>query len=464
MYNCIGKRAFISVLCMCALALQPLLLAAEHSQPPTGPSTPLVQTPLQGPGEFALQEFSVFEDEYEGSLGYQLTGGQRADELQNEPFAALKACPKLKSAKPLYGKITFGDFLFNPGDTVTRYFTVDESQGEGKGYDTLYFDLNGDLDLTNDAPAKRLAEPPKGADPQDSTFFDTLKVNATFPKSGPAVFNIMPVLQRYSSDYQHAKFVVPTGRRGTITVGTEQVEAILAQGMAVSGRFDSKLTALIFDQKEDMVPCLGAIRKFGDTLYEFSATPSGDKLTVRPYTGQYGELKLPGGDKIFLGLLMDKERMINVSDCPTQDGRQLVPLGDYAPIRLGIDSDKIRYGLSADIAGPGQQTSLPLIYAVKIRHEKPFTLAPGKDCVVKFNSPTPGLLRYRPGDQFKAEAMLYSPSLGVMISSFEDKSKPQDEMTLPDGTKMQMYASIDPEVKIVNAVGQTVAEGKMPFG
>jgi hypothetical protein len=246
-------------------------------------------------------------------------------------------------------------------------------------------------------------------------------------------------------------------------VGTQHVRAVMAQCMPISGRFDGKLTALFLDQKEDMVPCLGAVRKFGDTLYEFSATPSGDKLTVRAYTGQFGELKLRGGDKVVVGFLMDKQRVINLGDCLTQGDRQLVPVGDYAPIRVGIDSDKIRYGLAADIAGPGEEAFLPLVYSVKIRNDEPFVLTPGKDSLVKFKASEAGR-RYRPGDSFKAEAMLYDPSLGVMIAGLEDKSKPQGEITLPDGTVMQMCESIDAEVKILNAAGRTIAEGKMPFG
>jgi hypothetical protein len=67
--------------------------------------------------------------------------------------AKLRSEPKAISRHPLYGETreTAGGISF-----LVR---VDESQGDGKGYDQLIVDMNQNGDLTDDAPAPRVALP-----------------------------------------------------------------------------------------------------------------------------------------------------------------------------------------------------------------------------------------------------------------------------------------------------------------
>jgi len=58
--------------------------------------------------------------------------------------AALKNEPKAVSAHPLYGEFKYRS------DKTSMLFRLDESQGTGKGYDTLILDLNRNGDLTDD--------------------------------------------------------------------------------------------------------------------------------------------------------------------------------------------------------------------------------------------------------------------------------------------------------------------------
>ena len=93
---------------------------------------------------FKLREVSAFEHGQNDFLR-----GQPAI-CQDIPFAQVKAYPAFVSKKPIYGSIHFNQDRKQPNSGQIVYFAVDESQGTGKGYDRLYFDANGDLDLRND--------------------------------------------------------------------------------------------------------------------------------------------------------------------------------------------------------------------------------------------------------------------------------------------------------------------------
>jgi hypothetical protein len=71
--------------------------------------------------------------------------GGRASGIRKEPPAISK--------HPLYGQLT-GQ---TPSDRF--WFRLDESKGDGKGYDRLIVDLNRNGDLTDDAVAARVVEP-----------------------------------------------------------------------------------------------------------------------------------------------------------------------------------------------------------------------------------------------------------------------------------------------------------------
>ncbi|HWI56612.1 MAG TPA: hypothetical protein VNZ22_05260, partial [Bacillota bacterium] len=68
----------------------------------------------------------------------------------NKP-EGLKAEPKAASKRPLYGKI--GE---NMAGAEVSLFRLDESQGDGKGYDQIIVDLNQNGDLTDDPVAGRV--------------------------------------------------------------------------------------------------------------------------------------------------------------------------------------------------------------------------------------------------------------------------------------------------------------------
>lgn len=66
--------------------------------------------------------------------------------------------PAYRSAKPLYAA-----FVLDAAGTKVLTLAFDESAGTGKGYDTLYADLNANGDLTDDNAMKANRSGPRGS-------------------------------------------------------------------------------------------------------------------------------------------------------------------------------------------------------------------------------------------------------------------------------------------------------------
>ena len=106
-----------------------------------------------------LEEVSTFELP---QWAYRFVGGQRVDSGDTAD-PEVKAYPAFTSGKPIYGSFRYAREYRKKDSGILYYFAIDESGGTGTGYDRLYFDLNRDLDLTNDRPLTPHKEPPEGA-------------------------------------------------------------------------------------------------------------------------------------------------------------------------------------------------------------------------------------------------------------------------------------------------------------
>ncbi|OHB65486.1 MAG: hypothetical protein A2Y77_11040 [Planctomycetes bacterium RBG_13_62_9] len=205
--------------------------------------------------------------------------------------------PSFKSGTPLYGRTRV---QFMEGDAVKSsdfHFALDHSQGQLGAYDLLYFDENGDGNLTNDNPRKPLKDAPKG-------------LLATSSAKQQVCFESV----RLSFDF-----------------GVE------------------------FGPKEDRPAFwwggthLDATHLLGRRYYRFSCTPTGSKLFLHPYEGPLGTLEVgTGGRKAeqleLRGSLRSKDTAVVVGDgleagWPKFTRRCELPVGDYYPtivnVRLG---------------------------------------------------------------------------------------------------------------------------------
>ena len=413
---------------------------------------------------YTLDEVSVFD--CPAWVRTRMLMGQLADECGRTPSAEV-TYPAFASKEPIYGAIVFGKTLFDPRAGVRCHFALDQSAGTG--YDRLYFDTNRDSDLTNDSPVGLTKDTPAGLQdvPGDICFEN---VQVTFdrgPGQGTFAQTVMPRLMR-SRELTYMFFAVPTARRGRIALGPRKVELVLGQTYMIAGRYDHPITGAFVVSAEETLAFLGRRRSVDGTFYCLSATPSGDKVTVTPYTGPFGTLRTraPGGGTAALtiesGWVHSRDALIDIDDCPWEDDRLSLPVGDYRPVSLTVRHGRRRIGLAVDTSQLGRADA-PAEFPIKIREHRPFVLDVSGRLEVVFQAPDADE-RIRTGQTVKVAALLCDPAEGMKISTIQDTTRRIGAVVLPSGGGMDMFESVSPTVRITNASGRTVAEGTMPFG
>lgn len=182
---------------------------------------------------FNLDEISTFEID-EQLLGRFVRG--QFGNCSEQSVADVRAYPAFKSGKPFYGSVRFACEYGNKNSGIQYHFALDESTGTGKGYDRLYFDLNRDLDLTNDTPLTPLQNPPDGAIRDYKTIrqqvcFNYLDVNFDFGSDGRRPLEIMPRLTISESGYTSLSFVTTTARKGKIRIAGQRFNILLGHNL-----------------------------------------------------------------------------------------------------------------------------------------------------------------------------------------------------------------------------------------
>jgi hypothetical protein len=422
----------------------------------------------------------------------------------DRPSREVKAYPKLKSKKPLYGSV-----IFSPSGpdyrSGTKYcFVLDESGEEqpaakekeekpaadekisapGRGrpprlqHDRLYFDLDGDLDLTNDAPLELATKPPfAGIQLPDARLFADLVVKFDFGSPlGKRGFAMVPRLRSLGPGYAILELVPKTARQGTIRIAGQEYSVLLSQSQVISGRFDHALVSAEFSPRTDaparlassLSGPLGAIRVIDDQVVKLSASPLGDRLSIEPYQGECGLLKIGAGGRTITnlgiaGVLRSKSGEVRAGDGRFQDGglpRQIkLPVGDYLPMNLIIQHGRLRFTcrMHSEPRGDDGRSSPPLPYSIKIRKDEPFVLNFSGKPAVSFSSPRKGQT-FKPGQNGMVRAMLTEPTQGIAITGLWDVST---KVADKEGRDLNR---LDPSIVIRNAKGEVVVHGKMPFG
>jgi hypothetical protein len=404
-----------------------------------------------------------------------------------EPDSDVKAYPALKSDKPLYGSIRFAQEPGKENSGIQYYFVVDESKGTEKGYDRIYFDINQDFDLTNDIPVMPLISQPENAFLNYSTLkrqicFDYLNVSFDFGSDGQRPFEIMPRLMIYNSEYFNVDFVTTKARKGTIKIAGKKYKVLLGHAGAITGWFDRPLTALHLISKDQQDSWGGywlegqrlfAMHEINGFLYQFSATPSGDKLTAKPYKGPFGTFKIGTGHRDLThigcrGSLCSQDKAVSVSG---EDKNQTLktiqscqlPVGDYLPSSLTIEFDNMTVNISDNYHKDGEPRSNIYglkNYGIKIREDKPFVFDLSNKPEVMFALPAKDS-RIGLGEQLMVKAILKDPELDIMIRHIYILADTNN----PGGRRVsgKLY-SFDPEVVVTRADGEIITEGTMPFG
>jgi hypothetical protein len=288
------------------------------------------------------------------------------------------------------------------------------------------------------------------------------------------------------------RFSAATVRKGTIRIGKDEYDAVLAQEFVLAGRFDRPTTTLHLTGKDrggqsdsfgfdsDM---LMTMRRSGDQLYSATTTPLGDKVTVARYQGALGVFKIgPGERKLkdlgFQGSFRAKDRAISIGPNrtnPAEAAKKMteckLPVGDYLPSYLTIEYGKLQIALSDNYHSEGRPRDVKQgrPYTFQIRADKPFVLDFSNKPKVLFASPATDK-PFKPGDEISVKAVLIDPKLDIMIRRLDDASRKKKETIryqVGKETKESTYErslSLDPLVTITNSAGKNVAEGVMPFG
>jgi hypothetical protein len=497
---------------LAVLVLGPPVSAAENKSPVKTPDASAGVAPAEKgeagkkaiePAEFPMTEVPAFgKEEVDGKTRYNYPSGAFTM-CSPAPNKEVKAYPELKSKRPLYGAVMFDAGSSNVKARKVFCFVLDES-GEKKPeaaekktdeaekktgevekkakilrrrapemkYDLLYFDRNGDLDLTNDGVVKLAQKPPFEGLPEGAQagYFESLKVTLDYgPPAGEQPFTLVPHALAYGGDNVLLQFVPATARKGRIRLGGEEYAARLTQSQSLTGRYDRPQVQLelapVGDKAHPVAPGpLALMRNVGGQFVSFSASPTGDKLTVEPYRGEIGLLEVGSGGRAITelgiaGQLTSRTGVMIALSGTLSQGQEVMPrsyslpVGDYTLPYFTARHGRLQFSgrMTANVSPPSGESSP---FPIEIRKDKPFVVQFSGKPEVKFMSP-PKERSFKPGENIYVAAMLTEPHEGIQITGLWDTSD-------KDGKPARRQ--LDPTIAIRNAAGDVVSEGKMPFG
>ena len=467
---------------------------AKAPAPPASPTPPRpAEQEDAGELRFPLQEVSILSmSARDSALAATLQAGQWSA-CRRQRDAAARAYPPLESARPLFGAAALEAQPAGPEAPKSFRWAIDESRGTGTGYDRLYFDANGDLDLTNDPPVEPMKVQPvwarsvSGPGRRDVTF-DGLDVALDRgSEAGAPPLRLVPRLVVERSGSAALGLIPATARQGQVRIGEASYEAVLGHTHGLSARFDRPTTGLYLIS---LVPGaepghwpggdeLRTMHHVGEALCRFAATPAGDQLIARPCRGETGLFEVgPGGrdvaETLACGYLRSEDAVVPVGR--PQEGlpelrmaRQArVPVGDYAAGFIDVVLGSLSISVSdrgystVDTGEPQGESAAP---AIRIRREKPFVLDFSIKPTLVFIKPAEGA-RFRPGQPIEVNAALLDPVLNLLIRRIADRTrKVERRVALPDGTlsaRME-YADVNATVTLSDSAGSPVATTVMPF-
>jgi hypothetical protein len=393
------------------------------------------------------------------------------------PEPGVRAYPALKSGKPVYGSVQFSGFFEEKDPARLYHFVADESGGSGTGYDRLYVDVNGDKDLSNDAPVS----PRKDAPPEllqrytsivGQVLFEEVGIPLPFGAEGLRPLEVMPRLLLLKGDGAMLSFVPTKARRGRIEIGGNEYDVILGQIPRVFGWYDHPETGLYLTPpggptaRVASAPSnLMSMPLLGETYYRFAASPAGDRLIVRPYEGPMGDFEIGGGkfktaELTVAGTLRSRDAEIRLRD-PTCR----LPAGDYMLYSAKVSHGELEFAIQKNYHTDGGFRSrlyhVPT-YPICIRAGERFILDFSHKPETVFITPAEGH-RVKAGEQLWAQAVLTDPIADFVVYSLSRASRGST-----DGSGKQPGSIRDtvlhPQVTISRSDGEVMTEGVMRYG
>lgn len=412
--------------------------------------------------------------------------------------AKLKKSPKAISLRPLYGEC-------REGSAGAGYvFRLDESKGDGKGYDELLLDINQNGDLTDDAPA-RLVTLPKDrkapSRPAREKLFGPIEVPpGTLIAGGrPAFF-----AQAYVNDIRS---VVGSGQNAeSIYAGyvrlkagwyvdttvelkglTQKVGLFDANGNLRLGDVPKPQTyrsgdeenwyfrdgdaflvdvdhsgAFERDQFETESCSCGPLLYFGTVPYKVALTADRKSLQVEPWTDALAEVTLqPHGDQVSrVGLAWERpDKQWSLIRAGVADGKLKVPPGNYRLMECELLGK----------AAPRDQVKVMASQSVQRKPvsftcDKPNTLRCGAPLEIKASAE-----KRRPESWETGRGGLQDPPLASdseFVLSINAKIRGADGEVYAEFAKGEKLANEPPlpSFTVLTADGKKVGDGKLEFG
>ena len=202
------------------------------------------------------------------------------------------------------------------------------------------------------------------------------------------------------------------------------IDVLLAQPHFITGRFDCPWTSTYLsppgksNYRESWwgADRLGAYRRVNGKFYTLAASPLGDKLFVKPYSGELGTFKVGPGRRdlkdlkmsgslmseasaVAVGTLKEKEEGGYVDTEPVEEIQ--IPVGDYTADYLSVHYGPLRISLSVNYHSDGipRDPKRENKFAIAIRKDRPFTLDFSNKPDVMFASPAKDQT-FAPGDEY----------------------------------------------------------------
>ena len=348
-------QRLVAALLLCLVFIGPQACGQEKDRPPSGlvlkPGTYSAKWEIPKPAKDSRFDVPVGWAEF------------------NKESSSLKGKPKFASESPLYGCVSLRAYT-EPGREIL--LALDESKGTGKGYDTLYLDMNKNRDLSDDAPVSaQKIEKAKKFTHMQFICAASVPVNKLFPgatNTNPVEMDI-DLIHQVSDDGKSAECwgnVWLRGHwRGEVNTNKGKTPFRLADFRG-NGKYDDRIAVLGLPKKYQMgdrilfdwdangeFPTASgpdpSIEQYwfssgvsiGGKLYVLTTSASGDKLRVARYTGPTARLSFK---VLRTGKVPIKVKGILVAGntglywLPLNGGSLQVPAGQYALNRVDLNA------------------------------------------------------------------------------------------------------------------------------
>jgi hypothetical protein len=412
----------------------------------------------------------------------------------------LKAESKAVSRHPLYGECG------ETGSAAAFLFRLDESKGDGKGYDQLIVDMNQNGDLTDDVPASLAVLPTDRKTPSQGTkqrlfgpigapagkliagghpiYFAQAYINdlSPFLRSDQKAENIYAGQLRFKAGWYVDTTVELKGLKQKVGVFDGDSNLRLGDvanpqtyhntGEEENWYFEQGDSLLIdadgsgaFEEDQFHTECcpFGPLLYVGATPYKVALTPDGKSLRVEPWTEALAEVALqPHGEQVCRVMLAWERpgKQWQLIRPGVADGKIQVPPGNY---RL----------YQCELLGKAAPRDQVMASAYQSVPKKPSSFAAGKANTLRCGAPL----------EIKVTAEKRTPQPWELMNSGDPNNRPtalDSEFVLSinasvRGVEGEIYSEYAKGVKfkaeppqptftVMDQNGKKVANGKLEFG